>query len=334
MLARVDNPCRGPIFVHALRALTEASARAAAGWIGRGDRGRSGDAAVRAMTDELARLPIRGRVVVGEGLSPASEGLGTGTSFGEDEAPLCYDMAVDPVEGTSYLARGMTNAMAAVALTPEGTMFDPGPAFYMEKFVTPAVAKGKIDPEAPVETKLKTLAHLLDKPLTDLTVFVLEKPRHRELVERIHAAGARVALYPAGDIAGALMAALPNTVSASSPHTSIDALMGTGGTREGVISACAVKALGGEFFARIDPQLATEKAAVQKSGIDTRAWHAVDDLVRADEVYFSATGITTGLLFEGVQREAEEERTQSLLIAGPGRHRQVLTSFHAAPMNA
>ncbi|MCP5372906.1 MAG: fructose-bisphosphatase class II family protein [Hyphomicrobiales bacterium] len=339
MLARIDNPCRGPIFVYALRALTESAARAAAAWIGRGDRGRSGDAATRAMIDELSRLPIRGRVVVGEGLmggDPAAAtggmgtglgtGLGTGTSYGDASAPLCYDLAVDPVEGTSYLARGMTNAMAVIALTTEGAMFDPGPAFYMEKFVAPPVARGRIDPQAPVETKLKTLAHLLDKAVADLTVFVLEKPRHRELVERIHAAGARVALYPAGDVAGALMAALPDP--------SIDALMGTGGTREGLISACAVKALGGEFLARIDPQLATEKAAVQAAGIDVRDWHGIDDLVRGDEIYFAATGITTGLLFEGVQRVGGEELTQSLLIAGPGRHRQLLTSYHAVATDA
>jgi fructose-1,6-bisphosphatase II len=160
----------------------------------------------------------------------------------------------------------------------------------------------------------------LGKPISELTVYVLEKPRHRELVERIHAAGARVALYPAGDVAGALEAALPGS--------EIDALMGTGGCREGVISACAVRALGGVFYGRIDPQLATEKAGVAKAGMDTERWYAVDELVRTDNVYFCATGITTGLLFHGVRRAAGVETTESLMIAGPEGERQHLTVDH------
>lgn len=314
--------CEGPIFVFALRSVTEAAARAASEWIGRGERNQVGQAAARAMVDELAQMPIFGRVVVGESLATGSGSLllGTGDEIGDPSAARRYDIAVDPVEGTSYLARGMTNAMAVIALAPQGSMFDPGPAFYMEKFVVPAAAKGRIDPAAPVEAKLAHLAAILGKSVADLTVYVLEKPRHRELVERIHAAGARVALYPAGDVAGALMAAIP--------ESGIDALMGTGGVREGLISACAIRALGGEFLGRLDPQLATEKAEVAKAGLDTRRWYGVEDLIRSDEVYFAATGVTTGLLFEGVERTRHHEKTESLLIAGPGARRQMLTTFH------
>lgn len=310
--------CEGPIFVYALRSVTEAAARATYEWIGRGERSNVGRAAAQAMEEQLVRLPIYGKVIVGEGDTAAV--LGTGQVFGDAHRKHKFDIAVDPVEGTSYLARGMTNAMAVIALAPQGTMFDPGPAFYMEKFVVPPAAKGKIDPASSVESKLNTLARILDKPVSEITVYVLEKPRHRELVERIHGAGARVALYPAGDVAGALMAAIPDS--------GIDALMGTGGCREGLISACAIRALGGEFSARLDPQLATEKAAAAKAGLDTRTWHPVEELVKSDDVYFSATGVTTGLLFEGVERTRHHEMTQSLLVAGPDGQRQLMTTYH------
>ncbi len=315
-----EHPTKGPIFVYALRTVTEAAARAAYDWIGRGDRGQGDRAAVRAMRSALEALPIPARVVLGEGQDEEGQGLETGLRFGKDAKGPSFDIAVDPVEGTTYLARGMTNAMAVIALAPEGTMFDPGPAFYMEKFAAPPAARGKIDPAAPVESKLETLAAVLGKPVSDLTIYALEKPRHRDLVERIHAAGARVALYPAGDVAGALMAAIP--------ESGIDALMGTGGTQEGIISACAIRALGGVFYGRLDPQLTTEKAAVDKAGMDTGTWHPVEDLVRSDTTCFCATGITTGLLFDGVERTDNHESTHSLLIAGPAGERQILTTFH------
>ncbi len=317
----LNNICTGPILVYALRKATEAAARAAYQWIGRGERGQGSLAAAKAMYEELAKLPIFGTVIVGgDGEDDEDRNLNTGKCIGATGGEREFDVAVDPVEGITYLAKGMTNAMAAICLAPKGTLFDPAPAFYMEKFAAAPAAKGRIDPAAPVENKLTELAKILAKPVSELTVFVLEKPRHRELVERIHQAGARVALFPAGDIAGALMAAIPNS--------GIDALMGTGGTREGLISACAIRAMDGEFSGRFDPQLATEKAAVAKAEMDTSVWYAVEDLVRSDEVYFSATGITTGLLFTGVEHLNDYESTQSLLIAGSSGERQILTTFH------
>ena len=310
----------GSALIYALRTVTEAAARAAYQWIGRGERGRGDRAAVKAMCEELAKLPISGTVIVGGGEDEEGGNLNTGEHIGASGGEREFDIAVDPVEGITYLVKGMTNAMAAICLAPKGALFDPAPAFYMEKFITAPAAKGRIDPAAPVESKLAELANILAKPISELSVFVLEKPRHRELVERIHRAGARVVLYPAGDIAGALMAAIPNS--------GIDALMGTGGTREGMISACAIRAMDGEFSGRFDPQLATEKAAVAKAGLDTSIWYAVEDLVRSDEVYFSATGITTGLLFAGVECSNDHESTQSLLLTGPSGERQILTTFH------
>ena len=198
-------------------------------------------------------------------------------------------------------------------------MLNPGPAFYMEKFVASAPARGKIDPRWPVEKKLSILAEVLSKDVSDLTVFVLEKPRHRELVDRILASGARVALYPAGDVAGALMAAIPGS--------GIDALMGTGGTPEGVMSACAIRAMGGEFLARLDPQLQTEAKAVKEAGIDTSKWYERDEIITSNNVFFCATGITTGLMLEGVERTKTHYKVQTMMITGATGERQILTTY-------
>lgn len=306
--------------VYALRRVTEAAARAACEWIGRGELGHGDRAAINAMHDRLSDLGISATVIVGDGEEDDDRGLLPGTRIGDAGADPDFDLAVDPIEGTSYLVRGMTNALAAVAMAPAGSMFNPGPARYMEKLVVPPRAKGMVSPDLPVAERLAALAKALDKPITDLTVFVLEKPRHRELVKQIHNVGARVALYPAGDIAGAIMASIPDS--------NIDALMGTGGIREVMVAACAVRALGGDLFGRIDPQLATEKGAVSEAGMDTTQWHNLEALVNSDQVQFAATGITTGLLFDGVAETANEVLTQSLLISGPDGERQLLTSHH------
>lgn len=315
-------------FIYALRRVTEAAARAAFDWIGRGRKDEGDAAAVDAMRTVLNHLDIDGHVVIGEGEKDEApqlykgERLGRGVAGGA-EATLAVDIAVDPVDGTSHLAKGQTNALAAVAMTPQGAMFDPGPAFYMEKFAGPPAVKGRIDPLAPTRDKLRVLAAALGKPVADLSVYVLEKPRHRRLVEEIHAAGARVALYPAGDVAGAIVAAMPGG--------EVDCLMGTGGTPEGVLAACAIRALGGEFLGRLDPQLEHERAAVAHAGLDTRRWWGVEELVRSDKVWFAATGITTGLLFEGVSRRGASTRTQSLMLTAPDRRWQVLTTYVEVP---
>lgn len=315
-----DTRAADASFIYALRGVTEAAARAAYDWIGRGDKNQGDLAGVEAMRDALNALPVGGTVIIGEGQKDEAPELFKGERVGNQSSPLQFDIAVDPVEGTSYLAKGMTNAMAVIAMAPQGTMFDPGPAFYMEKFAGPPAVRGRIDPRAPVEDKLRVLGEALAKPVSELTVYVLEKPRHKELVSRIHAAGARVALYPAGDVAGALMAAIPDS--------GIDAMMGTGGTPEGVISACAIRLLGGEFIGRLNPQLPSEIIAVREAGMDTSIWHGVDDLIGSKEAYFCATGITTGLLFDGVERTRNHEKTQTLMIAGPGGERQILTTWH------
>ena len=233
-----------PELGYALRRVTESAALAAFDWIGRGDGMDGGRAALDAMLAALAGVDMDAVVVIGEAGKGEAPQPSRGERLGRPGSTFKADIAMDPVEGTSYLARGQTNALAVLAVAPRGTMMNPAPAFYMEKFVAPAPARGKIDPHWTTGRKLRVLAEALNKDVSQLTIYVLEKPRHRELIEDIIRAGARVALYPAGDVAGALLAAIPGS--------GIDALMGTGGTPEGVMSACAVRGLGGEFLARID----------------------------------------------------------------------------------
>ncbi|OAN53735.1 fructose 1,6-bisphosphatase [Paramagnetospirillum marisnigri] len=302
-----------------LRRATEAAARAAYAWIGRGDKVQGDHAAVAAMAGELDKLALDARLLVGEGPRAEISMLYHGQTLGDSTQPS-WDLVVDPLEGASYLAKGMTNAMAVVAMAPHGKLFDPAPALYMEKLAVPPAAKGKVDPAAPPAERLRQLSAVLGKPVDEMTVYVIEKPRNKALVEAIYEAGARVALYPAGDVAGALMAAIPGS--------GIDALMGTGGTPEGLLSAIAIRAMGGDFLARIDPQLASEQAAVDAAGLDCSRWMSLEEMVPSDDVVFCATGITTGLLLEGVERASGLERTQTLMIGGEAGRRQMLTSWH------
>jgi fructose-1,6-bisphosphatase II len=308
-----------PDLVYSLRRVTERAACAAFNWIGRGDADDGGRAALDAMRNALADVDIDAVVVIGEATAGEAPQPHRGEHLGRPGAVFKADIAVDPVEGTSYLVRGLTNALAVLAVAPRGAMMNPGPAFYMEKFVASGAARGKIDPTAPTSQKLGSLAKVLNKDISDLTVFVLEKPRHRDLVSEILGAGARVAMYPAGDVAGALMAAIPGS--------GIDALMGTGGTPEGVMSACAIRAIGGEFLARLDPQLQTEAKAVHEAGIDTSRWFERDELITSDDVFFCATGITTGLMLEGVERTKAHYKVQTMMITGATGERQIMTSY-------
>ena len=308
----------GPELMYSLRRVTESAALAAFDWIGRGDGMDGGRAALDAMLSSLAEVDLDAVVVIGEAGKGEAPQPARGERLGRPGSIFKADIAIDPVEGTSYLARGQTNALAVLAVAPRGAMMNPAPAFYMEKFVAPPAAYGKIDPQWTTGRKLRVLAELLNKEVSQLTVYVLEKPRHRELIDDIIRAGARVALYPAGDVAGALVAAIPGS--------GIDALIGTGGTPEGIMSACAVRALGGEFLARIDPQLHTEAKAVRDAGLSTSRWYTRDELIGSDDVFFCATGITTGLMVEGVERTATHYKVQTMMVTGATGERQLLTS--------
>ena len=308
------------VFPYLLRKVTERAALESYDWIGRGNKEGGDKAAVEAMRMSLTELKLNGTVIIGEGEKDEVHGLYNGQVFGNKNAPDQLDIAVDPVEGTTSLAVGQTNAMAVIAIAPKGTMFDPMPAFYMEKFSAPAETRGKIDMQWPTEKKLSTVAKLIGKDIENLTVFVLDKPRHRDLVEEIYRTGARVSLYPAGDIAGAIMAAIPDS--------EVDVLMGTGGTPEGIISACAIRALGGEFLGRMDPQLATEIVRVKDAGLDTEHWYDRDELIGSGDVHFCATGITSGLLFSGVKSTKHHFRTETMIVTGTSKEMMSLTNWH------
>lgn len=292
-----------------LRKASEAAARAAFTRLTRPERGPGDDSARLAMEAELIHQGIQARIIAGPTVR-----------LGDPARLDQWDLVMDPTEGAACLTKGLTNAMACLALAPIGSLFDPGPAFYMEKLVAPPQAAGHLDPAAPVAERLTALARCLDKKVNQLTVYVLEKPRHRALVEAIQSAGARVALYPAGDVAGAILAALPGS--------GIDALMGTGGAAEGLLAACAARVMGGTFLARLDPQLTTERRAVDEAGLDTATWMGLDHLVRSDNVVFCATGIASGLLLDGIERHDGLERTHSLLVGGGADPRQMLTTWH------
>lgn len=287
--------------------VTESAALASARWLGRGDKIAGDRAAVDAMRLSFATLPIEGRIVIGEGEKDEAPMLYNGEAVGSRTGPM-VDVAVDPVEGTNLLALGRPNAISVVGLSPYGTMFNPGPSFYMKKLVVPEAAKHVADVDAPVSDNLSKIAKALGKDVEDLVIFILDKPRHKEMIADIRKAGARIQLHTDGDVAGALMAI--------DPDNEVDIMMGTGGTPEGVLAACAIRALDGEIYARLDPQNDEEKKNVEKAGLSLTGIHCVRDLVKSEDVFFAATGISGGSFLSGVRYTGRGAVTESLLIRG------------------
>ncbi|HLA96968.1 MAG TPA: class II fructose-bisphosphatase [Anaerolineales bacterium] len=288
--------------------VTEAAAMAAARWMGRNQKEEGDQSAVDAMRLMLSTLDMDGVIVIGEGEKDEAPMLYNGERIGNGQG-VAVDVAVDPVEGTNLLAKGKPNAISVIAVAPRGTMWNPGPAFYMEKIAVGPEARDVVDLDAPVIDNLKNVARALGKDVSDLTVFVLERPRHAQIIAEIASAGARVTLHQDGDVAGALMAALP--------YTGVDLMINIGGTPEGVIAACAIKALGGQLLGRLAPQKPGEREAVLAAGIDLNRTLTLDDMVKSDDVHFAATGITApGQLLGGVVYEAGGARTYSLVIRG------------------
>ncbi|SKA93556.1 fructose-1,6-bisphosphatase II [Paucidesulfovibrio gracilis DSM 16080] len=287
--------------------VTEAAALAAARWLGRGDKNSGDQAAVDAMRLSFNSLDIDGKIVIGEGEKDEAPMLFNGEHVGTGKG-LAVDVAVDPVEGTNLLATGRPNAIAVVGVAPAGTMLDPGPSYYMQKLVVPAPARGVVDINAPVGHNLKSIAKALGKDVDDLVVFVLDKPRHKGLIAEIRAAGARIQLHTDGDVNGSLMAV--------NPRAEVDVMMGTGGTPEGVLSACAIRIMGGELFARFDPQKEDEKRAMIDAGYDLKQVYTASDLVKSDEVFFAATGLSGGSFLDGVRYTGTGAVTHSLVMRG------------------
>lgn len=287
--------------------VTEAAALSSARWLGKGDKEAGDQAAVDAMRLSFETLNIDGRVVIGEGEKDEAPRLYNGERVGGG-GDLAVDVAVDPVEGTNLLAFGRPNAISVVGVAPAGAMFEPGPSFYMQKLVVPAEAKTVVDIEAPVGENLRKIAKALGKDVDDLVVFVLDKPRHKKLVGEIREAGARIQLHTDGDVAGSLMAI--------DPRSEVDLMMGTGGTPEGVLSTIAIRIMGGEMFAKLDPQKQAEKNGLAEAGMDIRRIYTVADLVKSDDLFFASTGISGGTFLKGVRYTGHGAETHSLVMRG------------------
>ncbi|RME50940.1 MAG: class II fructose-bisphosphatase [Caldilineae bacterium] len=303
--------------------VTEAAALAAGWWLGRGRHEDADEAAAQAMYEALNTLDMEGRIVIGEERkvgrhSPLDSGTQVGTGYGP-----AMDVVADPIDGARLLMHGRSGALAVVAVAPLGSMWTPGPAVYMEKLVVDRdVARGLVPEclDAPAAWTLALIARLKQKPVSDLTVFMLERPRHEELVDEIRAAGARVWLRADGDIAGALIAATPNS--------NVDALMGVGGVTEGILAACAVRALGGAMLGRLAPQSAEERAAVLEANMDIAKIMTCDDLVSSDEIFFAATGITDGPILRGIRHYVDRAETESLILRGETGTRRHIHAEH------
>lgn len=299
--------------------VTETAALASARWLGRGDKEAGDGAAVDAMRMSFASLYIQGTIIIGEGEKDEAPMLANGESVGMGQGPK-LDVAVDPVEGTNLLAFGRPNAISVVGVAPAGSMFNPGPSFYMQKLVVPYEAREVVDLDAPVRDNLLNISKALGKRIHDLVVFVLDKPRHEKLIQQIREVGARIQLHTDGDVAGALMVV--------DPRAEVDVMMGTGGTPEGVLAACAIKGVGGQMLARLDPQSYVEKEAVTEAGIDVRETLTVDSLVKSDDCFFAATGISGGTFLRGVQYNGRGAVTHSMVIRGKTGTLRYIESYH------
>ena len=287
--------------------ITEAAALSSARWLGKGNTDSGDGAAVDAMRIGFNSLEIDGTIIIGEGEKDNAPMLFNGEKVGSGRGQA-LDIAVDPVEGTRLLAYGRPNAISVVGACPAGCMYNPGPSFYMEKLVVPPEARNVADIDAPVDENLRNIARALGKDVEDLVVFVLDKPRHEKLIRNIREAGARIQLHSDGDVCGALMAV--------DPRAGVDVMMGIGGTPEGVLSACAIKGIGGQMFARLAPQSYVEKDALEKAGIDSREILTVDSLVRSEDVFFAATGISGGDFLRGIEYTGNGAITHSMVIRG------------------
>lgn len=287
--------------------VTESAALAAGRHMGRGDKIAADHAAVEGMRLMLNTIQMDGVIVIGEGEKDEAPMLFNGEHLGTGELPD-VDIAVDPVDGTRPLALGMNNSIATVALSPRGTMFNPGPFVYMHKIAVGPEARDVIDINAPIKDNLRKIARARGENVKDLTVVILDRPRHEKLIAEVRKVGARIRLISDGDVAGALMTALP--------ETGIDVLMGIGGTPEGVLAAAALRCMGGNIMGKLFARTPEELEKGKKLGYKVDQVLTLDDLVSSDDVFFAATGITHGDLLEGVDYFADGATTDSLVMRG------------------
>jgi fructose-1,6-bisphosphatase II len=288
-----------------LARVTEAGAMAAARWVCRGDKNGADGAAVHAMRALINTVSMKGVVVIGEGEKDRAPMLYNGEQVGDGTGPAC-DVAVDPIDGTRLTANGMPDAIAVLAVSARGSMYDPSAVFYMSKLVTGPAAADVVDIEAPAAHNIAAVARAKGCSSSDVTVVILDRPRHERLIAEVREAGARIKLITDGDVAGSIMAAREGT--------GVDLLLGVGGTPEGIITACAIKCLGGVIQARLAPRDDAEREKALAAGHDLSHVLTTDDLVTSEDAFFAATGITDGELMAGVRYRAGGASTHSLVM--------------------
>ena len=299
--------------------VTEAASMAAGRWVGKGDKNGGDGAAVDAMRQLIGTVTMRGVVVIGEGEKDEAPMLFNGEEVGNGEGPEC-DVAVGPIDGTTLMSKGMPNALAVLAVAERGAMFDPSAVFYMEKLAVGPEAAGVVDISAPIEENIRRVAKAKQSSVSDVTVCILDRPRHEALVKEVREAGARIRFISDGDVAGAIAAARATT--------GVDMLLGIGGTPEGIITAAALKCLGGELQGKLWPKDEEERQRAVDAGHDLDQVLTTDDLVRGDNVFFCATGITDGDLLRGVHYRAGGATTQSIVMRSKSGTVRLIDGYH------
>jgi fructose-1,6-bisphosphatase II len=306
--------------------VTEAAAMAAGRWVGRGDKNGADGVAVNAMRALINTVQMNGTVVIGEGEKDNAPMLYNGEAVGDGSGPEC-DVAVDPIDGTTLTAKGMNNAIAVMAVAPRGSMYDPSAVFYMDKLVAGPEVAEVVDIRLSVGENIERVARAKSSHPEDVTVCVLDRQRHEDLVDEIRKAGARIKFITDGDVAGAIMAARPDT--------GIDLLMGVGGTPEGIIAACAMKCLGGVIQGRLWPRDDDERQKAIDAGHDLDRVLQTDELVEGDDCFFVATGITDGELMRGVRYRSGGCKTHSLVMRSrSGTIREIISDHQLSKLAA
>jgi fructose-1,6-bisphosphatase II len=299
---------------------------AAGRWVGRGDKNGADGVAVNAMRALINTVQMNGTVVIGEGEKDNAPMLYTGDAVGAGSGPEC-DVAVDPIDGTTLTAKGMNNAIAVMAVAPRGSMYDPSAVFYMDKLVAGPEVAEVVDIRLSVGENIERVARAKSSHPEDVTVCVLDRQRHEDLVDEIRKAGARIKFITDGDVAGAIMAARPDT--------GIDLLMGVGGTPEGIIAACAMKCLGGVIQGRLWPRDDDERQKAIDAGHDLDRVLQTDELVEGDDCFFVATGITDGELMRGVRYRSGGCKTHSLVMRSrSGTIREIISDHQLSKLAA
>jgi len=285
--------------------VTESAALSAARWVGRGDKNRADGAAVDAMRNVLDTVNMKGVVVIGEGEKDDAPMLYNGEEVGNGSSPVT-DVAVDPIDGTTLTAMGRGNALSVIAVAERGAMFNPGPCTYMEKIATGPEAASAIDLDASPTRNVKEVARAMRKLVSEVTVIILERDRHADLIAEVRSTGARIRLISDGDIFAA--------IAAATPDVGVDLLMGIGGTPEGVVAAAALKSLRGQILGRLHPRNDVERSAALAQGYDVSRVLTIDDLVRGNDAFFAATGVTDGELLRGIRYDSYGARSHSLVM--------------------